>query len=131
MPTLNEGGSYTPSGGTSITFDPTGKTVSGGKEFVNSSETDFFERESMTISYRAPSVNNDGSVTKAKCTCTIVRPRKDTTTGIVTYNLVRIQLEVDPIAGVTDMDNLRSLALSALSDTEMTLFWQTGAIPSA
>jgi hypothetical protein len=129
MLTLNENGTYTPSGGTAVSFNATGKSVSGGREYINSSETDFFVRESVTLSYKAPTVDQDGNPSKARCTATIVRPRKDPDTGKVTYNLIRIQLECDPIAGPTEMDNLRSIALSALSDSELTAFWQSGSLP--
>lgn len=127
---LNENGAYAPSGGTAIGFTATGTTVTGGREYINTAETDFFARESLTITYRAPSVQTDGSFSKGKYTAKVQRPRRDATTGVVTYNLIRIELEVDPIAGTTEGDNLRSLASSVLSDAELTDFWRTGGTPA-
>lgn len=113
-----------------MTLSLTGKQVVGGGEYINSAETDFFARESLVASYKPATVDSKGSVTKSRCTVTINRPRKDPDTGEVMYNVGRIQLEIDPISGIAEADNIRLLMVSALLDSEMLAFWQTGAKPA-
>jgi len=127
---LTEGGIYTPSGGTTISLTLTGKQVVGGGEYINSAETDFFARESMIVSYKPATVDSKGAVTKSRCSLAINRPKRDTDTGEVMYNVGRIQLEIDPISGIPEADNIRLMMISALNSASMVDFWRTGTKPA-
>lgn len=127
--TLNEDGSYSPTGGTAIAFTASGKEVTGGKEYINAAETNFFARESVALASRAPALGSDGRYSKQKCDMVIRRPAT-LASGEVVQNLVRVTFEIHPESGATVSDNLRSIVLSALSDTELLDFIRYGAIPA-
>lgn len=124
---LNEDGTYTPAGGTSITFDATGEQVANGVVCVNAAETDFYAREKLIAKSRVPVVGSDGDYSKMKNSCSIVRPLV-LASGKTVYNLIRIELEVHPEAASTEVGNLKSLGSSALCDTDMDDFWELGSL---
>lgn len=123
---LNEGATYTPAGGSAITFDATGESVANGIVCHNASETDFFQREKLYATSRQPAIGSDGDYTKMKNSLRIVRP-STLTSGKVVYNLIRIELEVHPEDGATEVSNLRTLGLAALNSTSLDDFFESGS----
>lgn len=124
---LNEGGTYTPSGGTSITFDATGENVANGVVCVNTAEADFYQREKLYAVSRVPAIGSDGEYSKLKSSLRIVRP-STLTSGKVVYNLIRIEIEVHPEDGGTEVANLRTLGLAALNSTDLDDFFELGSL---
>jgi len=125
--TLNEGGTYTPTGGSSVTFDRTGESIANGVVLGNMSESDFFAREKLYATVRMPSLQGDGEYSKQKNSIRIVRPTT-LASGKVVYNLVRIETEVHPESGSTETTNLLSLGIAAAADADLTLFWSSGSL---
>lgn len=105
---ISDGATYTPAGGTAITFDATGEQVAGGIVCVNQAETDFFAREKLYTTSRVPSLGSDGEYTKLKSSARIVRPLV-IASGKVVYNVVRVELEVHPESAAGEVASLRSL----------------------
>jgi hypothetical protein len=124
---LNEGATYTPAGGSSITFDANGESVANGVVCQNSAETDYFAREKLYATSRMPSLGTDGEFTKQKASLRIVRP-STLTSGKVVYNLIRIETEVHPEDGATEVSNLRSLGMAALNSSDLDDFFEAGSI---
>lgn len=124
---LKEGATYTPAGGSNITFELTGKSVANGVSCHNMGETDFFQREELVATSRMPSKGTDGEYSKQKSSLKIVRP--DTlASGKVVYNLIRIDIEVHPETGVTEVGNLRSLGMAALNAAGLNNFFENGSL---
>jgi hypothetical protein len=124
---LNEGGSYAPTGGAAISFDRTGESIANGVVLGNMSEADFFAREKLYATSRMPALQGDGEYSKQKVSIRIVRPMT-LASGKVVYNLVRVETEIHPEATAAEGVNLRSLGLSALSDTDLSSFWSAGSL---
>jgi hypothetical protein len=124
---LNEGATYTPAGGSAITFDSTGETVANGVVCHNSAESDFFAREKLYATSRMPSLGSDGEYSKLKSSLRIVRP-STLASGKVVYNLIRIEVEVHPEDGATEVANLRTLGLAALNSSSLDDFFESGSI---
>lgn len=124
---LSEGATYTPAGGTNITFEATGETIANGVVCANGAETDFFAREKLYAVSRMPSLGADGDFTKQKSSLRIVRP-STLASGKVVYNLIRIEVEVHPEDGATEVANLRNLGVAALESSDLDEFFEAGAV---
>jgi hypothetical protein len=126
--TLNEGGTFNaPTGGSNITFNPTGETVANGVVSHNDSDADFYTREKLYAVSRQPTVGSDGEYTKMKNSLRIVRP-STLASGKVVYNLIRIEVEVHPEDGASEVTNLISLGTSALNSSDAEDFFQYGSL---
>jgi hypothetical protein len=124
---LTEGATYTPAGGSTITFDSSGEEVANGICCINVAESDYYAQEKLYAVSRQPAVGSDGEFTKRKVSLRIVRP-STLTSGKIVYNLIRIEVEVHPEDGVTESDNLRSLGMSALNSSSLDNFFDAGSI---
>jgi len=124
---LNEGATYTPAGGTAITFDATGEQVANGIVCANAAETDYFQREKLYGTSRMPSLGSDGDYTKQKSSLRIVRPLT-LASGRVAYNLIRIEIEVHPESASTEVSNFRSMGMAALNASGLNDFFEAGSI---
>jgi hypothetical protein len=105
----------------------TGESVANGVVLANGAESDFFAREKMYATSRMPVLGSDGEFTKQKSSLRIVRPSV-LASGKVVYNLIRIEIEVHPEDGATEVANLRALGLSALNSSDFDEFFEAGAI---
>lgn len=123
---IKEGATYTPTGGTDITFSLTGERVANGIVTANMAESNFFAREKVYQTVRMPVLMPDGDFSKMKTSLRIVRPAT-LPSGKVVYNIVRVEQEIHPLTPA-EAANLRSLAIGALADADFTQFWEAGSL---
>jgi hypothetical protein len=110
-----------------MTLNETGEMVTNGKTLQNSAESDYYEREKLTVSSRQPVIGSDGDLTKLKVKGQIVRPSV-LASGKVNYNLIRIEMEVHPEDGAAVTDNLRQLGVEFLLSSDADNFFNSGSI---
>jgi len=124
---VTEGATYTPAGGSDVTFDLTGEQVANGVVLGNMDEEDFFSREKLYATVRMPALQGDGEYSKQKNSVRIVRPAT-LASGKVVYNLIRIETEVHPESGVAEVDNLLTMGMSLINSSDAELFWHSGSL---
>jgi hypothetical protein len=125
--TIKEGATYTPSGGTDITFVESGETVANGIVCINEDETDFYAREKLYATARPPVVGSDGEFTKQKVSFRILDPGA-LASGKMNYDLIRIEVEVHPENGNTTVDKLVNLGIAALNSSDLSNFFRYGSL---
>lgn len=122
---ISKGATYTPSGGTAITFNRIGESIPNGIVCANTAQTDFFAREKLTASSREPVKQADGSWSKRKTAVRISRlyTRAD---GTVVPEVLRIEMETDPESGVGTINDFKSLGAGVLTDADFTNLFANG-----
>jgi hypothetical protein len=117
----------TPTGGSDQTFTPDGQTVANGVHVHDAAQADFRVRDNITFKNKNPTLNGDGTYSKAKRSALLVMPRL-LASGLVVFNLARLELEVHPeMVAAVELD-LRMKAAQLFGDTDLTLFWSTGTV---
>jgi hypothetical protein len=124
---LKEGATYTPTGGTSITFDDSGENVANGIVCVNQAENDFFAREKLVATSRLPSKNSDGTYSKQKVSVRIIVP-ETLADGTISYDLIRFETESSPFTAAGKIDTLRGLGMAVLNSTDLDNLFTVGSI---
>jgi hypothetical protein len=125
--TIKEGATYTPSGGTDITFVASGESVANGVVVINEDEADFYAREKIYATARPPVVGSDGEFTKQKVSFRIVDPGV-LASGKMNFDLLRIELEVHPENGNTEADKLVNLGIAALNSADLQSLFRYGSL---
>lgn len=126
--TLNKNAtSGSTTGGTSTTFSEDGVEVKNGKHVADMAEADFTIRTNVTFRNRNPSLNPDGTYSKAKRTINIVVPKKLANLSYA-FNLIRIEAEFHPEMTAAEVTNLRMLAAQCLTDSDCIPFVETGSL---
>jgi hypothetical protein len=123
----NDVTALTPVGGVALPFEEDGQEVKSGIHLHAPSITDFRVRPNITVKNRNPVLLADGTYTKAKRWMTVVIP-KELTSGKITFNLVRIEIEVHPESTVAETDNIAFLGAQLCSDADFQTFIRTGSL---
>lgn len=113
--------------GTDITFESDGTDVKNGVHVTDIGESNFLVRTNITFKTRNPSVQPDGSYSKAKRNATIVVP-KILTDGSVSFNLVRVETEIHPESSASEILNLHLLGAQYFTDPDLESFRNIGSI---
>jgi len=126
--TIKEGASFTPVGGTDITFDDTGEEIANGIVCVNQAETDFFAREKLVCVSRLPVQDaKSGVFSKQKISVRIIDPKK-LADGSISYGVGRFEVEAHPEGGVTQITKIRKLLLAAANSSSLDALFSVGSI---
>jgi len=115
-----------PTGGAAITLTECGVDVKNGVYVADASNTDFITRINATFRNRQPSLQSDGTYTKAKRSSQIVVP-KVLADGSTVFNLARIELEMHPEMTSAEVLNLKFLASQLLTDPDVVDFIASGS----
>lgn len=116
----------TTTAGTAITLQDDGVEVKNGRH-VGDMGDDFITRTNLTFRTRNPQRNADGTYTKAKRWGTIVVP-KVLADGSISYDLVRIEMEVHPETTAAEQVNLEMLAAQFFTDADLASFRRNGSL---
>lgn len=113
-------------GGTAQQFSLTGLNVTSGINVAFASDPDFRTRRNASFKSRVPSVNN-GVFSKGKFEVVYVRPLV-LTSGLVSFNTLRMTLEVHPELPVADAKDLRYVGSQILTSAAYEDYWTSGAL---
>lgn len=120
-----------PTGGTDILLSPLGIQNGIASTFV-SNDTSMLTRRSVDFSARDPKVNSNspGGLTQARRRVVLNIPKVITvgSTSVVTNQKVSIEVAFDASNTTAEINNMLFLAAQLLGDTELTAFWQAGAL---
>lgn len=114
-------------GGTDVTLKVNGQSVANGIQLHNEAQADFRIRENLTAKNRPPVAGKDGNWTKGKQQITFVMP-KILTSGAITYNLFRGEMEVHPETTAAEKLDLKLRAAQIMSDSDFDGFWAFGTL---
>lgn len=112
-------------GGSDITFGPDGQAVANGLHVSVAADTDFRTRRNITFKNKVPTLQSDGTYTKAKRSATYVRP-KLLASGKTSFDLVRIEVESHPESTVAENLDFTMVGAQLLSDADFAAFWASG-----
>lgn len=115
-----------PTGGTDVTFAPTGISVPNGLHIAVPADTDYRTRRNMTVKVKYPSLSN-GVYSKDKKSITFVVP-KILASGETVFNLIRIEREVHPESTAAEAFELSMIGAQILSDADFLTFWSGGSL---
>jgi hypothetical protein len=104
-----------------------GQNISNGKDLGDSSS--FELKFKAKLRTRTGSIQPDGNVVKTKRSISILVPITDSTTGVTTVNVGRVELEIHPDMPDADVNLFRAAiadALSAVTATQFNRFWLSG-----
>jgi hypothetical protein len=116
----------TTTGGTDITFNTDGVDVKNGIH-VGDMATSFATRTNITFKTRNPSLQSDGSYTKAKRTMSLSIP-KTLADSSTSFQVVRIEAELHPECTTAEVTNIRMLAAQLLTDSDTLEFFNNGSL---
>lgn len=113
-------------GGTDMTFTVDGMPVANGTHVSNAAQADFRLRENVTVKFRPPVQNPDKSWKKGKWSIGYTEPSADAS-GLMTYDLGRVELELNPTSAASVGTNIRRMLAQLLTDTDLDNFWASGS----
>lgn len=127
--TLTDGGTTTTAGGAAQTFDRSNTKVNNGYEYVDTSEADFFARQKMVIVARQPTLQSDGTYSKAKASERFIMPitRAD---GTIAYNVARHEIEYDPESTAAQVAELREMSAQMAVGSQFDDIHVAGTLPA-
>jgi hypothetical protein len=126
---LKDGGTTATTGGTDQDFDRTPTPVNNGYEYADVSEPDFFARQKVVLTARAPQLQSDGSWSKQKISARFVMPitRAD---GTIAYNVARHEVEYDPESSSANLAELREFSAQMAIGTAFDDLHVAGTLPA-
>jgi hypothetical protein len=129
--TLKEGGTTATSGGTDMTYQVSGKTVTNGIAIVNVADPNILTREEIVcVSRMAAKPAGNAVYTKQKGKLQFSIPYTDDN-GNAHYSIVRVEIEVSPeqlAADSTLVDKLREFGAQLLKNAGTDGFWDVGSL---
>lgn len=124
--TILTGATVSVSGGTVQTFTPDGVFIQNGVHLADAAEASYAIRQSLTLKTRNPQLS--GSVYgKGKRWATLTVP-KVLADGTISFNVVRIEVEVHPEMSSADQTDMLKKAAQLFVDADFTSFWATGSL---
>lgn len=112
--------------GANVTFTPDGVSVPNGLHLADANVADFRVRPSITLKTRNPQLRN-GIFTKGKRWITLTQPRILADHSI-SYDVVRIEIEVHPETTAALADSLIATACQTLFDSDLSSFRASGSL---
>lgn len=125
--TIKEGATFTPVGGTDITFDDSGEEIANGIVCVNQAEANFFAREKLIAVSRLPVQDKMGKFSKQKTSVRIIDPEV-LADGTTVYDVGRFEIETHPEGGATRITKIRRLLLAAANSASLDNLFLVGSI---
>lgn len=124
--TLLVGSTVSATGGTSQTFTPDGVFIPNGVHLADANQASYKIRENLVLKTRNPQLS--GNVYgKGKRWATLTVP-KELVNGTITFNLIRIEVEVHPEMSASDYADMLKKGAQLLIDADFTAFWSTGSL---
>lgn len=120
---INIGATLSQTGGTAKTLSSDFQAIPNGIHVVDNSQSDFRIRPNATFRIKPPTLQPDGSWSKMKHSFTYVEPALDAVTGKITFNLVRVEREVQPDLSAASQVNLLTTGCQLCIKSPFTLFW--------
>lgn len=114
-------------GGTATPFNQDGVVVSNGIHVANLTEPDFRVRSHVTFKTRVPTLQADGSYSKARRDIILTQP-KILADGSVSFQVARIGLEFHPEASEAEVLDLSLCAAQLLFDADTASFIKHGSL---
>lgn len=114
-------------GGTAMTLEEDGVVVPNGVHLADMGVEDFLVRPHITLRTRVPQKQSDGTYSKAKRYGTIVVPRM-LDSGLIVYDLVRIEKEFYPSLTAAGHTNLDLLGAQFFIDANLANFRKFGSL---
>lgn len=124
---LATGATYTPSGGTVITWDDTGEELKNGLVLADFGEVNFFARRKLFATVRQPALQKDGAYSKLKVSVRVVKPYV-LASGKVIFNLARYEEEIHPEAGGAVAVELKTIIQSSLQAAAYQNLYELGVL---
>lgn len=125
--TLLTGSTVSATGGTTVTFNPTGKNISGGIEIVDINAADVRTATAIVARSQMP-VYNQGTQTWSggRRNMSIVVPII-LADGNMYFPVIRMEMVYHPEMTAASKLELRKLAAQTLFRSDFTTFWDTGS----
>lgn len=114
-------------GGTSRTFSPDGQDVKNGIHIIDVAETDFRVQKNILLKTRNPSLQPNGSWSKAKRTIDLYIP-KILSDGSQSFTVGRLTLEFHPETTAAERTDLRLILGQLCTDTDLDSFVSVGSL---
>lgn len=115
-----------PTVGTDAILKEAGVDIKNGVYVAETAHADFITRINATFQNRPPSLQSDGSYSKAKRSCKIVTPIV-LADGTTSFCLGRYELEIHPQMTAAEVSNLRGLLAQCITDAEVDDFITSGS----
>jgi hypothetical protein len=119
------GATITATGGTAKSFVPDNQFVQGGVHVVDSSESDFRVRESITYKAKSPAIKGDGTYTKETRSAKFVKPWLDAN-GVIQYDTCESFISL--AAGSPNRSLLRTNGAQLFVDADTDAFYNIGSL---
>lgn len=125
--TLLTGATLSASGGSTLTFNPSGTEVPDGVELIDVGEADYRIRRRITCRAKMPSYNTALKVySKGKRYVNIIFP-KIIASGETVFPTVRMEFEDHPEQTAAERQDMRYIASQVAFDPDFTAFFTTGS----
>lgn len=121
------GAALSATGGTAKVFADDGVTIQNGLHLTVPAVADFRVRDSLTVKYRPPQLQPDGSYTRDKKEMSFNVPQL-LASGKVVNNVVRVSREVHPELSAAAATDFNKQAAQMLFDADFDGFWNAGSL---
>lgn len=115
----------TPTGGTDVTYSPTGKQIPNGVELQDTAVTDFTVRPLIVVKVRPPTMGKDGYYSKRKIAVDMVYPDKRAD-GSTVFSVWRLTNEGAVEQTAAQVADRKYRAAQFIADTDLNALWSDG-----
>lgn len=125
--TLITGTTLSATGGTTVNFAPSGKTVENGVEIIDTGATDFRTRTSIQCRSKMPTYNPAlKAYAKGRNFVTFVMPIL-LADGTPAFPTIRVEVDYHPEQTAAHRLDMRKMAAQILFNASFTQFFETGS----
>lgn len=125
---LLTGATVAASGGTALAFAEDGVSISNGLHLMIPADADYQTRRMVTVKHKPPTIDaKTGVYSKDKKSISLTLPQV-LTSGVVVFNVIRIEREVHPSLSAASALELTKLGAQLLVDDDVVNFWATGSL---
>lgn len=124
---MNSATSLSVTGGTAVSYTPDGLQIVNGIHIADAAEADFRIRKNITFKNRLPQQMSDGLWSKEKRSITVAAPVL-LASGLVVYQIGRLEFELHPEATAASKLNLRYLTCQMGFNASVEAFHTSGSL---
>lgn len=125
--TLASGATVSATGGTAVTFGPSGAIVNRGIQVVDVAEADIRTQDMVTFKSVRGALQSDGTWSKNRFSAKVTCPDL-LSDGSQDFPSIEINYVGSPINTAAKLTALKTYAAQLLIDADTTLFWQNGSL---
>lgn len=125
--TLSSGSTVSATGGTTITFNPTGQVITGGLEIVDINAADVRTAKAIVARSRMHTYNQGTQTWSGGRRNLSLKAPIILADGNMYFPVVRIEIVDHPEMSAADKLEMRKLAAQTLINSNFTAFWDTGS----